>query len=105
MFKQHLAAQQTDLLPDGTNHLHQTVGSYMGLMQKFNFFRRAVQDEFPQHLGAARILDAGGQLPVRKGAGAAFSKLHIGMHIQYASLPKTLYISSAGIHILSPLQQ
>ena len=69
-----------------------------------NALGRAVRVQDGQHLAAAGILDAGGQLAVRKCARAALAELHVAVFIQRAAVEKALHALRALIHALAALQ-
>ena len=68
-----------------------------------NALGRAVRMQDGQHLAAAGILDAGGQLAVRKRARAALAELHVAVFIQRAAVEKALHAPRTLIHALAAL--
>ena len=69
-----------------------------------DLFGSAEVHQFPQHLMAARIFGACGQLSIGERTGPAFAKLHVAPGIQRSALPVTLYALHALFQTLSPLQ-
>ena len=100
----HLAAQPDDLLPDGLHHPAQVVGAdvRLGLAQDGGI--GSVGHKGLQHCFAQGIVDAGGELSVRKGSGAALAELDIGPGVEAAALPEALHRSHPTVHIAAALQ-
>ena len=78
----HFAPQGLNLLADGGNDAPQQVGAHMGLLLPGDFRRRTVGQKDPCDVIAQGVPDAGGELAVRKGTGAALAKLNVGVFVQ-----------------------
>src|SRR5699024_7304784 len=89
---------------DVFDHSSQQIGAYMRFLAVTNLLWCAVADHLLQNKAASGIADAGGQLAIRKGAGAAFSKLHIGGGVEPALLPEAFHCLHTALHIGAALQ-
>ena len=100
------AAQRFDGGTQAFHHRHQPEGADMRLADEQDFLGRAGADEFLQHLAAQmmRVLDAGIQLAVGKGAGAAFAELHIAFRVQHTAPPQAPGVAGAFAHQLAAFQ-
>jgi len=75
-------AQRLDLFSDRSDDAPQQVGADMGLLLPGDFLRRAVLEEHFGHEAAELVADAGGELTVREGSGAALAELDVGVFVQ-----------------------
>lgn len=106
LLKPHLAAQRDDLFAHVFHHLDQFEGADMRFADQQNFGWCASLDELGHDLAAqmARVLDLAVKLAVGKGAGAAFTKLHIGFGVQNLFAPQAPGVLGAFADLFAALQ-
>ena len=106
LLEAHLAAQVDDLLAQPLHHLDQLEGADVRVRIDQYLWRCAGPDELLHHVAAkvARVLDLAPQLAVRKSAGAALAKLHIGLGLQPVLAPQAPGVLGALAHAFTALQ-
>ena len=101
----HLTAEPQDFPAQIFDGFPQPVGADVRRCLPEDVRRCTAGGELFEHLPAARVPDAGVQLAVRKGAGAALAELDVGPGIQTAGPVKGLHFFSAGVHVVAALEQ
>ena len=104
MLEAHLTAQGGDLLPHGAHHMAKNVGADVGLVGVGDVLRRAMFDKGIKDMADAGVADAGGQLAVGEGPGAALAKLDVGGAGELPRPPEVLHIGGALVHVPAPFQ-
>ena len=101
--EQHRAARGDDRLAQAAHYAAQPVRADVRLRQIEDLLRRAHLAERLQHLAAARVMDAGIELAVRKRPRAPFAELHVAVGAQPAAAPERFHVARALVHRLAAL--
>ena len=88
----NLAAEALDLHADGGNHAAELVRTDVGLGVDNGFLRRAEAREDAKRLVAKRVLDARGELAIRKCARAALAEHNVALRVERPARPETFDI-------------
>ena len=103
-FEAHLSAHAQDRKAHILYDLHQLIRPDMRLCHRTDLLRSTMLREDRNDLLRTRILDARGEFPVGKRAGAAFAKHGVAHFAEQPLLPEARHIRPAGIHIPAALE-
>ena len=102
--KTDVAAQGDQLLPDGSHHLSEHVGTDVGLVGILHVGGCSGLHQGVQHSRDTPVMGAGGQLAVGEGPCASLAELDVGALVQHTGGPEITYVQGAPVNVLSPLQ-